>query len=64
MDPNQLNQTWDAEIVEGWKFSACHQFPNLEPYQALVVYLQSQNVTDFFLLNEHGERYVWREGKS
>jgi hypothetical protein len=64
MDPNQLKQTWDAETIEDWKSSACYKFPELEPYQALIAYLQSQNAKDFFLLNEHGERYVWRKGKS
>jgi hypothetical protein len=64
MHPNQLKQSWDAERIEDWKSIACHKFPDLEPYQALIAYLQSQNAEDFFLLNEHGERYVWRESKS
>jgi hypothetical protein len=64
MDPSQLKQTWDAETIEDWKSSACFKFPELEPYQALIAFLKSQNAKDFFLLNEIGERYVWRKGKS
>ena len=64
MDPNQLKQTWDAETIENWKYHACLEFPELEPYQALVAYLQSQSANDYFILNEDGERYVWRKGKS
>jgi hypothetical protein len=64
MDPNQLKQTWDAETIELWKSGAYLKFPYLEPYQALVAYLQSQSANDYFILNEDGERYVWRKGKS
>lgn len=63
MDPSQLKQTVEAEVLEDWKNRAQHEFPDLEQQQAFNTYVRQTKLNDAFFMDDDGERCVWRTSK-
>ncbi len=61
--PSQTNENGGLEKIEDLKVRGYEKYPFLTPYQAFIWYMKYDKLHVSFL-NDDGERFIWRPGKS